>query len=203
MRFIESILLRDGNYINLELHQQRMDNTFKTYAAEELSHDLIQILPHIKLEGTYKVRLIYDLDSEDAEYDIEFAAYHPRKIESLQVVSSKPFDYAFKYEDRNHINKLISQSSADDILIAINDRITDGSYFNLALWDGEAWLTPDSFLLNGVRRQQLLNEAKIKESTIQIQDLKNFERISLINAMMDLGELELPISAIDIPKNHG
>ncbi|WP_421764245.1 aminotransferase class IV [Ekhidna sp.] len=203
MRFIESILLKDGEYQNLQLHQSRMDEVFNRHHLKNASHNLNDILPDLKMNGTFKVRLVYDMDSEDAEYDIEFSEYHPRKIKTLEVVSSPPFDYSMKFEDRSEINKLVKSSMADDIIIGIDNHLTDGSYFNLAFWDGEEWLTPDSYLLNGVRRQQLLNELKIKETAIKIHDLKNFEKISLINAMMDLGELELPISAIDIPKNDG
>ena len=146
------------------------------------------------------MRLIYDLDTEDAEYDLEYAEYLPRKIESLEVVHSKPFDYSMKYADRSVINKLARRSDADDVIIAIDGKITDGSYFNVAFWDGTDWLTPDSFLLNGVRRQQLLNEGKIKEASIQAGDVHSFEKVSLINAMLDLGELALPVSTIYIPK---
>ena len=201
MRFIESILFRDEDYVNLPLHQQRMDRVFHHYGSTDDSHNLNRILPDLKMEGTYKVRLVYGMDTEDAEYDIEFAEYQPRKIKTLEVVRSKPFDYSMKFEDRTKINELVKVSSADDIIIAINDHVTDGSYFNLAFWDGAEWLTPDTPLLKGVRRTQLLNEGKIKEAPIQIADLGAFEKVSLINAMMDLSELELPISAIDIPKN--
>jgi len=203
MQLIESIQMVNGEYKNLALHQARMDLAFKKFAPSIESHDLARILPNIHLEGTYKVRLVYDLDTEDAEYDIEYAEYLPRKIESLEVVHSKPFDYSMKYGDRSHINKLVSQSSADDIIIAINEKITDGSYFNVAFWNGTEWLTPDSFLLNGVRRQQLLNEGKLKETSVKVGDLILFEKVSLINTMLDLEELELPISAISLPKNDG
>ncbi|WP_420316660.1 aminotransferase class IV [Ekhidna sp.] len=201
MRFIESILLKDGQYINLDLHQQRIDEVFKVHASMDLAHNLKNVLPNIQLEGIYKVRMVYDLDSEDAEYDIEYAVYHPRKIEKLEVMPSNPFDYAFKYEDRNHINRLVSQSGADDILIAIYNQITDGSYFNVAFWDGTNWYTPSTYLLNGVRRQQLLSDKKIIETKISVEDIKHYQKVSLINAMMDLGEIELPISAIDTPRS--
>ena len=196
MRFIESILFRDGVYHNLELHQERLDRTFDQFMPAIQSHDLAKILPPLNLEGTYKVRVVYDADVEDAEYDLEFSEYVPRKIESLQVVESKVFDYSFKYEDRTTINQLVKQAEADDIIISINEKITDGSYFNLAFWDGNEWLTPDTPLLNGVRRQQLLKEGTIKEAPISVKDLAAFEKVSLINAMLDLEEIELRVSSI-------
>jgi len=201
MQFIESIRLNNGVYENIDLHQARMDRAFAQYAPTIPSHDLLDVLPVIELEGIYKVRLVYDLDSEDAEYDIEFAEYIPRKIESIELVHSAPFDYSMKYADRSPINQLINQSTADDIIMVIDGKITDGSYFNVAFSDGKSWFTPDSYLLNGVRRQQLVKSGQIKSERIQLDDLKNFKKLSLINAMLDLGELELPISAIEFPKS--
>lgn len=196
MRFIESILFNNGCYANLPLHQARIDNVFSVYAPGDDSHNLEQILPDLKMAGTFKVRMIYDMDSEDATYDLEFSEYHQRKIETLEIIKSEPFDYAMKYEDRSKINKLIKQSSADDIIIAIEDHLTDGSYFNLAFWDGSDWFTPDTPLLKGVRRSQLINDGEIQERKITISDLKSFQKVSLINAMLDLGQLELSIYQI-------
>ncbi|WP_370089096.1 aminotransferase class IV [Ekhidna sp.] len=200
MRFIESILLKNGEYVNLSLHQQRVDRVFQHFASSDKSHDLHRILPDLKLEGTYKARLVYDMDTEEAEYDLEFSEYRARKITSLEVVHSPPFDYSMKFEDRSKINALVKRSKADDVIIAIDNQITDGSYFNLVFWDGNNWITPATPLLRGVRRTQLLQEGKIKEAPVQVSDLGAFEKVSLINAMLDLGDLELPVSAIDIPK---
>lgn len=148
------------------------------------------------MEGKYKVRLVYDADEEDAHYDLEYAAYQPKRIESIQVVESKAFDYSFKYEDRSDIDSLLQETTADDILISMDGAITDGSYFNLAFWDGQVWLTPDTPLLDGVRRQSLLQRGKIIERPISVGDLEMFEKISFINAMLDLDELTLPTSNI-------
>ncbi|MEO9872616.1 aminotransferase class IV [Ekhidna sp.] len=201
MRFIESILLRDGQYINLDFHQKRMNQVFEVCTPENNSHNLSQILPKLKLPGSYKVRVVYDMDTEDAEYDIEFAEYLPKRIETLEVVLSRPFDYNMKYEDRGKINELEKRSKADDIIISFNNMITDGSYFNLVFWDGSDWLTPNTPLLKGVRRTQLLQEKRIKEVSIRIEDLFAFEKVSLINAMLDLQELTVPVSSIHFPKN--
>ena len=166
MRFIESILYRDGSYHNLELHQERINHVFSKHAPANSSHNLSMILPDLKMLGTYKVRLVYDTDTENAAYELEYSEYYPRSIKSLQVVAAKPFNYTFKYEDRSNINDLLKTSAADDILIAIDDHITDGSYFNVAFWDGKSWLTPDTPLLKGVRRTQLLSEGSIAEREI-------------------------------------
>lgn len=201
MRFIESILFKDGNYHNLALHQTRIDQVFSVFAPKNNFHRLQQILPDLNMDGTFKVRIVFDTDSEDAVYNLEYAEYHPRIIQTLDVVVSQPFDYSFKYEDRSKIDTLVRSSQADDIIITVENNITDGSYFNLAFWDGSEWLTPSTPLLKGTRRAKLLQEQKISEVLIRLSDLSSFEKVSLINAMMDLGVIEIPISAISIPKN--
>ncbi|EHG98104.1 hypothetical protein HMPREF9441_04061, partial [Paraprevotella clara YIT 11840] len=45
-------------------------------------------------------------------------------------------------------------------------------------------------------RQRLLKEGKIKEAPIHYTDIHHFEQIGFINAMLDIGELSLPISQL-------
>ena len=85
----------------------------------------------------------------------------------------------------------------DEIIIVQNGQITDTSYSNLVFFDGEKWITPTTYLLNGTMRQSLLQTKQIIEKPIQVEDLNRFESFKLINAMMDLEESpELPISII-------
>lgn len=196
MRFIESILFKDGEYHNLPFHQQRVDRTFEKFFNDAVPHQFSNILPKLDLDGTYKARVVYDCDNEDADFDLAFNEYTPRQIRTLELVDSEFFDYSFKYEDRSKINALLEQSKADDIIICIDGKVTDGSYFNLVFWNGKEWITPNSPMLDGVRKSQLLKDGKIREASISKHDIHAFEKVSLINAMLDLGELEVPIHKI-------
>jgi len=75
-------------------------------------------------------------------------------------------------------------------------KVTDSSYANIIFFDGRQWLTPSTYLLNGTCRQRLLKEGKIKEAPIHYTDIHQFEQIGFINAMLDIGELSLPISQL-------
>jgi len=77
-----------------------------------------------------------------------------------------------------------------------NDLLTDTSYSNIALFDGENWITPKSPLLFGVNRAQLVAENKLIQKDIKVSELFNFQRISLFNAMIEFGEMEIQIDAI-------
>jgi len=196
MRFIESILFKDEKYHHLALHQERVDRTFKSFGAASKSPDLLRILPKFNYKEKHKVRVIYQLSSKGFSYKIDHGAYSPRTIKTLEVRSVAPFDYSFKYENREKINTLFQQSTADDIIILVGNNITDSSYANLVFWDGSDWVTPDEPLLNGVKRQLLLSEKRIIKAPIRISDLGAFEKVSLINAMLDLGEIEVPMSQV-------
>ncbi len=191
-RFIESICCQSGHYENLELHQARVDRTFKEFFQGAIPHQLSDILPKIELAGKVKVRLVYDAHLTT----IEFAPYQPKHIETIEVVRSIPFDYQFKYDERSMFTRLSATSTADEIIISLDSRITDSSYSNLVFWDGRQWLTPENPLLNGVRRESLLMNDKIKTAPIYEADIASFERVCLINAMLDLEAVVLPTSVI-------
>jgi len=192
MQFIESICFRNGEYQNLSLHQDRMNRTCFNFFGESL-HKLTDILPDIQEVGTYKVRVVYDNNS----FNCEHMLYEKKMIATIKVVDSSWFDYSFKYENRTTINELWQSTAADEIIISIDGLITDSSYANLAFWNGTEWLTPENPLLEGVKRAELLHDRKIKKAPIRKSDLSAFKKVSLINAMLDLGELEVSISSFD------
>lgn len=190
LKFIESIRLENGKYSNLPLHQQRINRTFQHHFPGTPAYDLSHILPQIDINGLFKVRVVYDKDVTD----IEYAEYRKRTIQTLEVVEAPShLDYAFKYENRELLNTLKQNSGSDDIIIVKNGYVTDSSYANLAFFDGAQWLTPDTYLLNGVRRQQLLSKDLIREAPIREEEISSFEKVSLINAMLDLGVLVVPL----------
>ena len=102
----------------------------------------------------------------------------------------------FKFANRLELNALLSESQHDEVIIVKDGKITDSSYSNLVFYNGENWITPDTYLLNGVRRKHLLDQEKIREQPIRAEELERFEKACLINAMLDLGELEISMDCI-------
>ncbi len=73
-------------------------------------------------------------------------------------------NYEFKYQDRTIINSFLTGiNDVSDILIIKNGLLTDTSFSNIILFDGEKWITPDTYLLNGVKRRRLLENNEIIE----------------------------------------
>ena len=63
--------------------------------------------------------------------------------------------------------------------------VTDTSIANIALYNDGLWFTPKKPLLEGTTRARLLNAGKIIEKDIAVEDLNNYSRVALMNAMID------------------
>ena len=193
-RFIESIRVENRVLQNLKLHQQRVNETSKIFSFNK-TLDLSSItLSKVNDDDIYKFRVLYSGN----DYSVEISRYKSREIKSLKLVYDNDIIYDHKFENRDALNVLFEKrGDSSDILIVKNGFITDSSYSNIVLFDGEDYLTPSTFLLNGTMRQRLLDEKRIKEREIKVEDLKNYKRIFLINALNSLEDnLFVEVSSI-------
>ena len=185
MRFIETIKIENGIAHNLDLHLERASKTCFHHFGVRTVLPFDKIINEIRSshnEGIYKLRIIYAGKIE--HYTIE--KYQPKIVKTLKIVDGGNIDYSFKYEDRLALNKLLDvRGGCDDIIIIKDGFVTDTSFSNLVFSDGESFFTPASFLLNGIKRQQLLRDGKIKEKEIRMEDLNKYSNIFLINSMAD------------------
>lgn len=195
-RLIETICIQNGEIRNLEFHQRRVNRSrWKLFGLNdepnlgEVIKSGFGSLPigaqrkQLPKEKT-KCRIIYGEKLES----VEFIPYKIRKINSVKLIENNEIEYPFKFEDRNTFDLMRDSVTEDEIIIVKKGQITDTSYSNLVFFDGEKWITPASFLLNGTMRQSLLQSEKIIEDEINPKDLNRFFSFKLINAMMDLDE---------------
>lgn len=184
-RYIETILLLNGELRNLEFHQERFERT-RSEALGMRKHQVLEevIRPPEGLEkGRLKCRVSYGKEIELIEYE----PYREHLVRSLKLVLSDTIDYGYKYADRRELKKLFQlRGDCDDILIVKKNCLSDSYYANVVLWDGSLWLTPDTPLLPGTMRASLLRNKLINECRITLGDLSSFQKIKLINAMNDL-----------------
>lgn len=182
-RFIESIRVEHRQFQHLEQHEwrfQRTRNLFFPGAAKQSLCEALSIPNHISAD-VYKCRIVYDQTIQQ----IEFIPYQPKRIQTLHLTEANHLDYAFKYEDRQVFHDLLNRKAgADDILIVQYGWITDTSFSNIALFDGERWITPKRTLLNGTSRQRLLRSGQLIEQDIHINELHRFSHMQLVNAML-------------------
>jgi 4-amino-4-deoxychorismate lyase len=194
-RLIETIKVVDGQFQNIAFHNSRLNNSRKELFKSKYELDISTLItiPSSANKGTHKCTLTYN----EEIIGIHFQPYTIRKIESLKMVTSDHISYQYKYADRSALSELLNQKGyCDEIIIVKNNRITDTSFSNLIFFNGNNWLTPNSPLLKGTKREKLLEAGSIVEANIKSGDLAKYEKVGLINAMLEIGESTVDISNV-------
>lgn len=185
--FLESIRLEHGKFPFLAYHQNRFDRTRQHFCKRGQPIFLAERLqvPREHNKGVYKVRVEYRCDI----IDITYIPYQVREVNSLKLIDGNHIDYPYKYADRLAIDELFAQRGKfDDILMVKNGMITDTSYANVILYDGQYWYTPANPIMQGTCRARLMEEGSVLPADIYVEHLKDFQEIRLINAMMNIDE---------------
>jgi 4-amino-4-deoxychorismate lyase len=184
---IETIKVENGILKDLSFHQERLDRSGRELLGSTGSISLKSIIdvPDFAKSGVFKCRVLYG----KSVGKVEFIAYQPKQVKTLQLVVDNDIEYQYKYSDRRIIDKLLAKKGVcDDILIVKKGLITDTSYSNIIFYDGKEWITPDQPLLKGTKRELLLIKGKIKTGQINIADMSGYSKFMLINAMLDFDE---------------
>lgn len=180
--FLETIKVVDAKPLHLDYHQKRYESVLKHFGITE--HKELSDFIKPPSDSLYRCRLVYTPHNIDTIY-IEYIKYNKRNIKKLKLVYDDNIDYSFKYTDRTELDRLYqNREDADDVLIVKNSLITDTTIANIAFYDG-IWYTPKTPLLKGTVRQRLLDEGKIKELDIRVEDIPKFSKVALLNAMID------------------
>lgn len=194
-RFIETIKLCHGKFYRIELHQKRLETVFAHFFPENNPFQIEELLCKFDFPttGLFKCRILYS----EIALNVTFEPYHLRSIQSLKLIVVESSLQNFKSENRAVIQSAFEKrENADDILMVVDGNITDTSYANVALLKANRWYTPEKPYLEGTQRSALLHEAQIHAMEIKAHDLHQFEKIRIFNALIEFGELELPISCI-------
>ncbi len=193
-QFVETIRIENGVPRLFDEHVARLQNTALHYFGTSLEISIQQLLPPPAMkQNVLKCRVLY---SEKIE-SVEFEPYQKRNIQNLKLVHDNRIGYTYKSTDREQLNRLLAQKGdADEIIIVKNGFVTDSSFSNLLFENEEGLFTPSSFLLNGVQRQSLLKSGLIRELAIREEDISNFSKIHLINAMLLPREIVIGINQV-------
>lgn len=194
-RFIESIRLNNGVFDRITLHQERVNRIFHEFFPENEPVSIVKELSFYDFpkQGLFKVRFIFD----DQCRKVEFIPYFRRNIKSLRLLETDIENRFYKLENRAEFEAAFAdRKGSDDVLLVKNGLLTDISYANIALFDGEKWVTPRLPLISGVHRSELLAHGKIFENDIYVDELINYQRIIVFNAMILWGEIILHRSQI-------
>jgi 4-amino-4-deoxychorismate lyase len=193
---VESLKLKDGIIPNLQYHNKRLNRSIAELfpGSPEVELEAVIAIPENCRQGIFKLRVLYDQKIRE----IEILPYQYRTIQSLKVVHHESIDYHLKYTDRQILQQLFAQrGDCNDIIIVKNGLVTDSFAANLLFFDGESWFTPTIPLLKGTKRQFLLDKGIISEKEIREEDIQNYQKVGLINALIDFEEMpEVPVEQI-------
>ena len=183
-QFIESIRVESGKIYLLEEHQKRVNAVFYYFAIPNAIM-IDEVFKSIKFpeKGLFKLRVEYDLKGNTI---VELLPYERRAIASFQLIYDNDIDYRFKYKNRIAFAEMKARADAEEIIIVQNNSITDTSFSNIIFKRNDEWFVPKTYLLNGVQRQWLLKQNKIKVMDITLNNLSDFTHFKLINAMNDM-----------------
>lgn len=188
---LESLLLSDGEYFLLHEHLQRLKASAKYFnysiTIESIRTDLLVHAASFP-NGDYKVRLLVNSKGEPI-------------IESKPMMQASDFncqladqpvdqDNAFLYHKTTN-RKVYEEfqrkySDSFDVLLWNKEReLTEFTNGNLVVEMDDAYYTPpvSSGLLAGTFRNSLIQEGKVLEKTLTVEDLEKCQNIWFINSV--------------------
>lgn len=180
----EAIKVERKKFQNLEYHQQRFDDArMKLFGLDDqIQLEEVLQLPGNITDATYKCKIVYSHKIQS----VCFTLYEKHLPNSIKLVYDNTIDYSFKYDNRRNLETLIENSGADEILIVKNGMVTDTSRSNIVLAKGNKLITPATFLLEGTKRKNMLENNLIGEEAVSVDALFKYEKLFIINAMIDL-----------------
>ncbi len=195
-RLVESLQLKNGVLQNTDYHNTRMKHSRRDLFQLDENIDLKEeiTIPAEFRSGLFKCRVVYTRNIDT----VEFIPYEIKQIRSLKIVHGE-IDYSFKFEDRSSIKNLFAErGNCDDIIILKDGMLSDTSSANIVLLREGRWYTPSTPLLKGTKRQKLLDDGIIFEEEISADDISHFSQASLINAMLDIGDIIIGTEGISM-----
>lgn len=190
----ETLLIIDGKVQNLQYHQQRFEQATQEYFGCEPRFSLADILvvPEASQRGKVRCRIDYNA----TEFELKFFIYSPKKVERFRLVEVENWDYHLKFSDRKRFD-LLPILQNEEVIILNNGYVSDCSIGNLLFLKQGIWYSPQHYLLKGTQLSKLLDEGKVVLAKIAKQDLHQYEKIMLINALNPFEEPRaLPCSQI-------
>jgi len=181
--FLETIKVVDGKALHLSYHQARYESVVNACSSRKL-FSLETLLTNAPKVGLFRCRVLYGCDGV---VSVRYHPYTKRSVTKLKLIEVPlTFEYAKKYANRRELDALYEQREpCDDVVIVQDGLIKDTTIANIALLREGVWYTPKSPLLKGTTRQRLLDEGKIEEAQIRVDELYEYESLALMNAMID------------------
>lgn len=195
---LETIALKDGCYLLLESHLNRLRQSasYFNYAfpKSKIKIELDKISKEY-VSGSYMVRLLL---KKSGKFDFEIKLLEESQENEVVTLADRPINVniPFIYHKTSY-RKMYERLSIDGVFDTIlwNEKgeVTEFTRGNLVLEISGQLLTPtlSSGLLPGTFRKALLKDGKIKERVIMKEDLIKADKIYFINSVRKWIEVNL------------
>ncbi len=196
--WFETLKIDCGEPQNLKWHLLRIKATL-SYHNIKPEFDLCKFLKTIEFDkdNVQRCRIDYNINI----INCSVLPYVPLPLRSLQIIETNTLEYSYKYANRSNLDNLrLKKKSCDDILIAINRRITDISYANIVFQYGNKLISPVTPLLRGTLLSLLVERGQVHLQEIFISDIKHFNGWIPVNALLGFSpETIRPVNSICFP----
>lgn len=192
-QLLESLLLEGGKFFLLERHIRRMKASAAYFGFEFNESALTSRLEKVAADhasGRWKVRL---LSSKTGELCCEAIELPFRRAKPLRaVLAAQPVNANDRFLFHKTTNRAVYEKAlatapeCDDVILwNENGEITESTIANVVVSLGGKLLTPPqtSGLLAGTFREELLATGRIEERVISLGDLRQAEKVFLINSV--------------------
>ena len=202
---LETMLyIPDSGFYLEKYHVKRILESAKYFSFEFNLDKFSDFLKNFKSDKFLKVRVLAGKNRQLSFESFELLD-NPleKKIKwkvclSNENISSKNRFIYHKTTNRKIYEDTLSKYKKYNDVILVNERneITESCYSNIVIQKNGCLYTPHSSsgLLPGTMRQFLIDEKKLKEKIILKNELKDCEKIFLINSVRGFIEVELDIS---------
>lgn len=193
---LETFCLEDKHLLHLNYHQDRVRWSTGQEIDISLFTEAIKSAPSYTLahSGKWRVSVTY---SPSSILSIRFVPYQVPEIRFLKPTTIEENFYSHKWANRSQFESIKRKlPQGTEPLFILDGLVTDTSFTNVVLEKEGQLFTPKSYLLKGTKRSYLLDKGIIQECDITLEELRHFDTIHLVNAMLSLHQLTLPVNAV-------
>ncbi len=199
IKLVETILIKNGEIKYKNKHFARMEKS-----AKELGFKFPQSFhssPFALHENKEKDLILRILLNKEGCFETQYLTLDKIKTNKV-IISNNKIDSkknlllhktTFRpwYEDS--MNKIKNNKIFDEIFFNKKGELTEGARSNIILQiDGQLFTPPvECGLLNGIMRQELIKQKKIKEKNLYLKELKKAEKVFCINSVRGIVEVEI------------
>lgn len=190
---LETLRLLDGQLQNLSAHLARMAQAAQHFGypwQPDSVEAVLSVLTISRATGAWRVRLLLDAQGH-AHAEADALPATPERVRLQQA--DRPLDEAhsefvrFKTTHRPHYDAFTPTAVHvfDTVLWNAQREITECTRGNIALQVGGQWVTPPlrCGLLPGIGRALALQEGRLVESVVRLDDLPAVTSIAFLNSL--------------------